>query len=399
MAAMEFFAWLTFLICLILILTKQIKMRNLQEGVFLWGLVAVVVLGMYINVSPEVREHSEILGRMRWVLTFYSTVYALDAFNINLKFIKFLNYLVGIIAIYAIVQAFTGVEIFRKEHIIFYANESKSFFRSTGMFSMPTTFAHSIGMYFFFPFAYFFLDKNKPIKLKLPFLLAAVFVFAAVITSLTRGAYIGLFAGIVGTTFLIKKRFTAIAVILTFMLGGILYYSSDVFKERAAFSLANQKSMKGRINLWKANWQMFKDYPVLGIGYTINEPAAKDYFNKMGIKQDLIAHAHNNFLNFLSSTGTLGFLFYTGFVFYFLILTFKLWKSLPQDQILLRSIVLGALGAQIYFHVCGLTDCPFTDMEVNHQFLFVLALVSSLAYKNNVKVFRTCPHLSGRNEK
>ena len=69
------------------------------------------------------------------------------------------------------------------------------------------------------------------------------------------------------------------------------------------------------------------------------------------------------------------------FILTFLLMTHRLWLDIPETHFWHRVIVLGALGAQISLHTGGVTQWNFGDAEVNHLFVFVLAMVAFLAEK------------------
>ena len=81
----------------------------------------------------------------------------------------------------------------------------------------------------------------------------------------------------------------------------------------------------------------------------------------------------------LSTTGIIGFSCYMFFILAFLLMTHRLWTEVPRSHYWHRVFVLGALGAQVAVHAGGLTQWNFGDPEVNHLFVFILAVV---AYMN-----------------
>src|SRR5206468_1777859 len=106
-------------------------------------------------------------------------------------------------------------------------------------------------------------------------------------------------------------------------------------------------SNEDRRNVWKANIAMFKDHIWTGIGAGQNEERLDEYYKKLGIESTFGGHAHNNYIQMLSTTGLLGFFFYMLFILSFLLMTHRLWGDIPETHFWHRVVALGALGAQI----------------------------------------------------
>jgi O-antigen ligase len=138
-------------------------------------------------------------------------------------------------------------------------------------------------------------------------------------------------------------------------------------------------SNSDRLFLWKMNLEMFKEYPILGIGYGENESRAGEWAARMGNPEAFTGHAHNNYLQWLAGTGALGFAAYMFFIGFFLYLTVRLWKRLPKELYWARAMTLAALGAQIHLHIGGFTECNFKAGATNHNLMLVLGLVASMS--------------------
>ncbi len=176
-----------------------------------------------------------------------------------------------------------------------------------------------------------------------------------------------------------KKHMLALIVIVG-IIGGVLYTGNDGFHERFSSIWASKyTSNTDRQDLWRANLAMFQDHPWIGVGYGQNEEILGEYFKKLEIKNEFGGHAHNNYLQMLSTTGLLGTICYLFFILSFLLLTHRLWLEIPKTHYWHRVIVLGALGAQVCMHAGGVTQWNFGDAEVNHLYIFILAMVGYLS--------------------
>jgi hypothetical protein len=63
------------------------------------------------------------------------------------------------------------------------------------------------------------------------------------------------------------------------------------------------------------------------------------------------------------------------------VISHRLLRMIPERFEWHRALVLGAIGAQVFLHVGGLTEPSFKHAEVKHMFLFILALVATIYCK------------------
>ena len=138
-------------------------------------------------------------------------------------------------------------------------------------------------------------------------------------------------------------------------------------------------SLSARSKLWHANWEMFKEHPVIGIGYNNNERKAQEYVDRLypeNIDDNFYGHAHSTPLQILATTGLLGFAIY-------LLLWFAVFRktvTLAFQPIMCREkwLGIGLLAGFIGFHVQGITQWNFGDAEVLHNLMFIWALLATL---------------------
>jgi putative inorganic carbon (hco3(-)) transporter len=186
-----------------------------------------------------------------------------------------------------------------------------------------------------FPAFYFFLSENSPKKLII-YLFSLVALYLAFTFTYSRGGTLGFIAGIItflaglallkpATPFWIRRMFQVLAV---FILINLLFGSAITsFKVLQKFSppprpgltqssgtqLENGGTESGQIRLivWRGALDIFKAYPILGSGV---ETFAYSYYNFRPIEHNMVSEwdflynkAHNEYLNYLATTGIIGF--------------------------------------------------------------------------------------------
>lgn len=419
-AGMELFGWLTALVALFHFGVKPTLLKLKVRGDFktrvvsalgglreisvgpdgaLWGLWLIAALGVCVNGNAET-DATYVIGNFRWIVLLYGYSLAwksllantTDSQKLNALFILFLQVLTPvllIVSLYGIVQSLTGIDLIRpgrEVHSLQLAGIQ--IFRASGFFNNPMTYAHLFVMWFCVVLGLIFV-ADLPRQQKNWLKLVAVVVGLGLFLSLIRGVWISGTVSVFIMLWLWRRRaFYRGALVVAIVLGLSLVFVPPVRARVASIFGTQNLENRDRVTLWAANWEIFKDYPVLGIGYTENERRIGEYYEKMGITDGFNGHAHNVYLQFLAGTGLLGLCCYLFFIGYFILLALRLWRKLPLDQSWARALALGALGAQISLHVGGLTQNNFSDGEVTHNFVFVLAILVALRqrYKKELEI-------------
>lgn len=384
MAGMEMFGWLSFVVVLGFAIAKRknpwFKSPVLEIGDKCLLALLVVIIASALVAAPDSSDKVFIIGNSRFVLLFIALRLGLEALSLEQieKGLKFLAIAIIFISLYAISQHFTGKDLIRgaKDPISQVYTGGGTEFRSRGMWGHPVTFGHSMALSFTMclgALTAFYRDRRHLMIFGLASLLGGI----SLVYSYTRGAWIAVAAAIFVMSLYLGRKVAISSIVAGALLIGGGALVSPKFRDRlvSIVSTTNQSNTE-RLDVWRANIAMFKENPILGVGYGVNEEIIGDYYERLGIQQEFGGHAHNNYLQFLSGTGLLGFLAYTAFSLVFLWMTHTLLRTLPPEARWARAITLGALGAQVALHVGGLTECNFKDAEVNHQYMLILALLT-----------------------
>jgi len=386
MSGMEIFGWSIVAAVLIFGFFNQIlhfhpfKPFTLGVEIPLLGLIFITWLGLYLN-APQADMLFE-MGRLRWIVLLYFLTYGISLFPVLNRVMTVLIWGSTIVAIYAIYQHFTGIDIIRWNHraVTPAPFTGATVFQNTGFLSHHLTYGYSFSMLICFPFAALLLSQKRSTRARLFYLLAITLIGLSLVWTYGRGVWIATAAAFLIMTAYVSKKHLFSLLLIGSILFGILYTANPGIRERLnSIWSENNFSNNDRRAVWKANYEMFKDYPWLGVGYGQNEPRLREYYNKLEMNEDFGGHAHNNYLQMLSTTGLLGFVFYMLFILSFLMATSRLWSEIPSTHYWHRVIVLGALGAQISLHTGGMTQWNFGDAENTHVFIFILAMVAYLS--------------------
>jgi O-antigen ligase len=160
------------------------------------------------------------------------------------------------------------------------------------------------GTYFLYtlPFLIGFMIFHPSLKLKLISFVAAVPVFTAFIFHGSRGVWLGLIVGCIITIILCGKKrsyLLGLSLLVIVLIGSVNFTRGRVMVV---------SSVKVRLQMAASALNIFKDYPIFGVGPGNYSDLMQDYYpdQAKGARKHL--HAHNTYLEVLAEMGVLGLL-------------------------------------------------------------------------------------------
>ena len=206
--------------------------------------------------------------------------------------------------------------------------------------------------------------------------IAVVMMFAALLLTMTRGAWIAVFAGLVAVCVLLRSRVLALATVVAIVVM-VLYthhYRNDQGRTLAVDTFATEQADRNvatRLVLWDISWKMFLDHPLLGVGMGDYSREAEKRLAERHVRTTV--DSHNIYLQILATRGLVGFI---PFVAYWVVLVMTLWKLARRavKGSLARHYAIGALGATAAVLVGALTENNIDDAEVFAAFMFLAGL-------------------------
>ena len=374
MAGMEIFGWILFLFGLIgLFYPERKPSLRVPLDVPILIYVGFCLLSIAITKSPAEPFLSRIAD-LTWIFTFWGVTKCLQlVWSEDFEKKALITWFVGLFAAtgMGIYQYFSGFDFIRQTG----SNlpQVGDYFRSTGFFSLCLTFAYSMGISGFSSA----LSLRK-INRYFPYF-AVLLAGACIFNSMTRGAWVSfIFTLVIMALFFVKKlSFKQIITISAFVLiYGLVLTQSKGGEKRIEKLVSTQtdEAVSERFDIWKAYLQIFKDNPVAGVGFNEGPSHLLKTYEKLGMDQTFVSHAHNDYLQVLAETGVIGllaYLFLLGSAFW---MTFKLMNYRMDWSISL-------MAGQLFISIGSLSQANFTDAEVNHFMIFNWALVAMLHLK------------------
>ncbi len=218
-----------------------------------------------------------------------------------------------------------------------------------------------------FPALYFYLTA-KTFAFRTTYYLLLTTLYLAFTFTYSRGPTLGLIGGFIIFVAIFLTNFKKIAfVLLAFLFINILFGSAlTSFRLVSQFAppprpgialpssgtqleTGGTESGQIRFIVWRGAWDIFKNYPIFGSGL---ETFAYSYYQFRPAEHNLTSEwdflynkAHNEYLNYLATTGIVGFGTYLLVVGTFLIWTFK---KLNSSFLILIALLASYISYLIY---------------------------------------------------
>jgi len=278
--------------------------------------------------------------------------------------------------------------------------------RVFGTLGQPNWLAALLAM-LIFPALYFFLTA-KTTQSRISYLVSLILMYLAFTFTYSRGATLGLIAGFTvfgisqflalhlktshpGGGILETSTLKLLGIVLLIFIGVNIYFGSAlthfklenslitarpaIIQPPSGTQLENGGTESGQIRLivWKGAIEIFKAYPIFGSGV---ETFAYSYYQYRPSEHNLVSEwdflynkAHNEYLNYLATTGAFGFLTYMGIILTFIIFIIRNYFSSINSK------------DPTPYHLLPITLLAgYTSYLVQNFFLFSVVNVSVLFY-------------------
>lgn len=194
------------------------------------------------------------------------------------------------------------------------------------------------------------------------------------VLSMTRGAWLALVAVVV-IFFVLEKKYRQLTakifagLVLVFLL--VTAFSPKIQGRLATLTNADFQSNTERVLMWESAINIFRDYPIYGVGQKMffkayNEqyisPEAKE---RPGKERRGHTHPHNNFLHRAAEGGIVGLLSFIGLYAYFF---WKFFNQMRREKNFSFSAGMTAILILAGLQLEGLTDTNMNQVPIMREF-------------------------------
>ena len=312
-------------------------------------------------------------GAFMWALTFFQTRRTSSSFSFA-DWIYVCALSIVLFSIYFVIQHITGYDFRASQAYLHNMQFPGGTYRIQGFSGHPLTIAGiSLCLVGFSAslLASTFKSQKKTWRPLLIILLANLFFLFA------SGGRTALAIGLCAVMFLLfmnarsyftGKSFTIFFASLASILGILLYQSSIGTRFAELNFMGNSGNIPNRFTFWRVHWQMFKDSPLWGQGYShLSSGVRIMYYDALGYKDfPEKFNAHNMFFETISNIGILG----TVMV---ILLFIHMYRTLSKFT----------YGVQLNFKL-------FKALQLAIILNFIHGLTQNVFYDSGVTVVYTC---------
>lgn len=369
----NFISWRFFDGCMVallltILLSKPWPIKNVasifKKSGFLHLMIIVLLSIIFISYILAGMP-SEILN-FRWLLgayiIFLATYFIGANDGISLKYLFITLILAaGIAIIYDGLIMNTARVAFNPDH------------RFQGFFNNSNVFGMAAGLWTSFCLTWIGSQIYFKKKISIWAIITAFLFLGTTYLTYSRSSWGGLVISVTLLFITLRKNrrilFSALACVAVV----ILMFSTNAFhfRDRLLYTqnLNSSSSNAIRLQIWKANIKMFSEKPFFGVGYWQNTQLLKTYGTDIPFG-DQQAHAHNQYLQFLSGTGVLGLTAYLILCVYGLMCLYRKFRS--SNDILTKQFALCALMVLITYLIESFTDSPMDSREVRNIMMLII---------------------------
>ena len=199
---------------------------------------------------------------------------------------------------------------------------------------------------------------------------AATLCTTALLLGLTRGAWVGLAAGVGLAAAIARPRTLILLPMLAATL--VLALPRSILERAVSTFDSAQPSVQERIGMLHTGMAMVRDHPILGLGPAVMQSAYPEY--RVSTAPERIPHLHNNAVQIAAERGLVGLGAYVAILAVFVVYAVRALRGPERAS---RPAVAGCLLAVVGVTVAGLFEYNWGDAEV--WILTLMCLASPFA--------------------
>lgn len=217
--------------------------------------------------------------------------------------------------------------------------------------------------------------------------IALIVMAACMIFTWSRGAWLGMLIAVTIFLAVSDKRWVFVGILAVVLIPVALYLSGNSTIVERVLSIGNtaDTSTAYRVSIWRASMKLLGDFWLPGIG--VGSDAYKAVYPVYALTgADFALHSHNLYLQFWVETGVIGIVSLLSLALAFLKNTFSasVVKNIKKCDVAKLTVALGA--GFIGFMVQGLTDYVW----YNYKILMIFWIIIALGISGNLITKENC---------
>lgn len=334
------------------------------------GVLAVFFGALALSTLASGRPLQAVGWARPWVvLTYFVVFWWLRDRAQAARLVRVVVAAAAVAAAYGVMQHFTGADWYRallgRMTVVRPREAGSSGYAVVGFFRSYLTFAHAMLLPLTWAGALALRGARRG-------LVAAPLLVVAIVFSTARGAWLAAVAGGLTLVLLAPGVRRARTLVLVAAAAGLAFAVAPDLRGHAAhmFSLGGENA--GRVAIYRANLDIVRDHPVLGLGFGRYQRAATPYYVPHP-GADRRSHAHSDYLQVAAEAGLVGL---AAFGLLFATVLLRGWPAVtgaPDTGTWVAAA--GASAGIVAFLVGGLTQYNLGDNEVALGMWLALAIL------------------------
>jgi O-antigen ligase len=230
--------------------------------------------------------------------------------------------------------------------------------RARGAFSIYMTLAGVLTLVLLATLPRLLLSR-RPGRLVWPWLL----MLAALAATYTRGAWLGLAAGVLVVAAVLRRARVLLAAVLVVVAAAALLAPGPLGHRIRSMGDPEEAGIKERVYMWRSGLRMWAERPWLGVGPGGVKRRYAEFVLPEAFKKRT-GHVHNAALQVLVERGVAGFTAWLWLWAAFFVRVGGMLRALPLEATGPRGLLAGSLAAVGGFLVAGLAEYNIGDAEV-----------------------------------
>lgn len=204
---------------------------------------------------------------------------------------------------------------------------------------------------------------------------ALVLINAALLGSLTRGAWVGLLVGL--TLLMVMRSSRYLWLYLPAVVLFVLLAPAAVIERARSITDLRDPSNYDRLCMAYAGALMIAERPLFGLGPEMVAPRYPIYRHPTAPRR-LVPHLHDSFLQLAAERGLLSLAAYLWLCGASLSLSIAAYRREGGRRGPRAALLVGSIVAVVAYNVAGIFEDNWSDREVQRVFLFALAVPACL---------------------
>ena len=263
--------------------------------------------------------------------------------------------------------------------------------RFQGFYSNPNVYGMTLSLAFAFLFSWVLTAVYFKKTISYFDLFALLILGITIYLTYSRSSWGGIIVAATTGGFILRKNRKIILGYIGLTLAFLTLYLSNFLhlKDRLLYTVNSSGAAASsvRIEIWKANFAMFLDHPIFGVGYWHNTQLLEKYASGKLFYDDVHAHAHDQYLQVLSGTGAVGFIIYVGVLTVIAVHLYRQFKF--SKDIVVKRFALCALLTFTSYLITSLTDSPLDARETRDLLMILLAGALGVIHSRAIEAPKT----------